>query len=57
LKLPVSIPDAPQPIQANQENLSVGKRVCFTGEAFGKFVSADIKRWAVVVKASGTKLD
>ena len=28
-----------------------------TGEAFGKFVSADIKRWAVVVKASGTKLD
>jgi DNA polymerase-3 subunit epsilon len=35
LKLPVSIPDAPQPIQANQENLSVGKRVCFTGEAFG----------------------
>jgi DNA polymerase-3 subunit epsilon len=35
LNLAVSVPDAPQPIQANQENLSVGKRVCFTGEAFG----------------------
>ena len=35
LKLPVIIPDAPQPIQANGENLSVGKRVCFTGEASG----------------------
>jgi DNA polymerase-3 subunit epsilon len=35
LNLPVSIPDKPQPIQANQENLSVGKRVCFTGEASG----------------------
>ena len=28
-----------------------------TGEAFGKFVSADIKRWATVAKASGAKLD
>jgi tripartite-type tricarboxylate transporter receptor subunit TctC len=28
-----------------------------TGDAFAKFVSADIKRWAVVVKASGAKLD
>jgi tripartite-type tricarboxylate transporter receptor subunit TctC len=28
-----------------------------TGEAFGKFVSADIKRWASVAKASGAKLD
>ena len=27
------------------------------GEPFGKFVSADIKRWATVVKASGAKLD
>jgi tripartite-type tricarboxylate transporter receptor subunit TctC len=27
------------------------------GDTFGKFVSADIKRWAVVVKASGAKLD
>ena len=35
LNLPVSIPDAPQPIQANDDNLSVGKRVCFTGEASG----------------------
>jgi len=35
LQLPVQIPDAPQLIQANEENLSVGKRVCFTGEAFG----------------------
>ena len=35
LNLPVSIPDAPQPIQANEDNLSVGKRVCFTGEASG----------------------
>ena len=28
-----------------------------TGDAFGKFVSADIKRWATVAKASGAKLD
>jgi tripartite-type tricarboxylate transporter receptor subunit TctC len=28
-----------------------------TGDAFAKFVSADIKRWAIVVKASGAKLD
>ena len=28
-----------------------------TGEAFGRFVSADIKRWAAVAKASGAKLD
>ena len=28
-----------------------------TGDAFGKFVSADIKRWAAVAKASGAKLD
>jgi DNA polymerase-3 subunit epsilon len=35
LKLAVSIPDAPQPIQANEDNLSVGKRICFTGEASG----------------------
>ena len=35
LKLPVSIPDAPQPIQANEDHLSVGKRICFTGEASG----------------------
>lgn len=35
LRLPVVIPEVPQLIQANEENLSVGKRVCFTGEAFG----------------------
>jgi DNA polymerase-3 subunit epsilon len=35
LKLPVSIPDSPQPIQANEDDLSVGKRICFTGEASG----------------------
>jgi DNA polymerase-3 subunit epsilon len=35
LDLEVVIPDMPQPIQANRENLSVGKRVCFTGEASG----------------------
>ena len=35
LKLPVIIPDVPQAITANAENLSVGKRVCFTGEAYG----------------------
>ena len=28
-----------------------------TGDAFGKFVSAEVKRWAAVVKASGAKLD
>jgi tripartite-type tricarboxylate transporter receptor subunit TctC len=28
-----------------------------TGDAFGKFVNADIKRWAAVAKASGAKLD
>ena len=27
------------------------------GDAFGKFVSSEIKRWAAVVKASGAKLD
>jgi len=27
------------------------------GDAFGQFVSAEIKRWAAVVKASGAKLD
>ncbi len=35
LRLPVVIPDSPQLIQANEDSLSVGKRVCFTGEAFG----------------------
>jgi len=35
LNLPVVIPNAPQPIQANEDTLSVGKRVCFTGEASG----------------------
>lgn len=35
LNLPVEIPDSPQPIKANVENLRVGKRVCFTGEATG----------------------
>lgn len=28
-----------------------------TGDAFGKFVSSEVKRWAAVVKASGAKLD
>ncbi len=35
LNLPVSIPNTPQSIQANGDDLSVGKRVCFTGEASG----------------------
>lgn len=35
LHLPVSIPSTPQLIRANEQNLGVGKRVCFTGEAFG----------------------
>jgi DNA polymerase-3 subunit epsilon len=35
LKLPVEIPETPQPIKANVDNLGVGKRVCFTGEATG----------------------
>ena len=43
LHLPVEIPDLPQLIQANEDNLSVGKRVCFTGEAFG-FSGSSIQR-------------
>jgi DNA polymerase-3 subunit epsilon len=35
LHLPVVIPNTPQKIQANSDDLSVGKRVCFTGEASG----------------------
>ena len=27
------------------------------GDAYGKFVSSELKRWAEVVKASGAKLD
>jgi tripartite-type tricarboxylate transporter receptor subunit TctC len=27
------------------------------GDAYGKFVNSEIKRWAEVVKASGAKLD
>ena len=43
LHLPVEIPDSPQLIQANEDSLSVGKRVCFTGEAFG-FSGSTIER-------------
>jgi len=43
LRLPVAIPDSPQLIQANEDSLSVGKRVCFTGEAFG-FSGSTIQR-------------
>jgi DNA polymerase-3 subunit epsilon len=35
LGLPVVIPETPQAIQANTDDLTVGKRVCFTGEASG----------------------
>ena len=35
LHLPVIIPDTAQPIKANSDNLSVGKKVCFTGSAIG----------------------
>lgn len=35
LRLPVAIPDTAQPIKANSDNLSVGKKVCFTGSAVG----------------------
>lgn len=35
LNLKVIIPETAQPIKANAENLGVGKRVCFTGEAIG----------------------
>jgi tripartite-type tricarboxylate transporter receptor subunit TctC len=28
-----------------------------TTAAFGRFVNAEVRRWAAVVKASGTKLD
>jgi DNA polymerase-3 subunit epsilon len=43
LRLPVEIPDSPQLIQANEDSLRVGKRVCFTGEAFG-FSGSTIQR-------------
>jgi len=43
LHLSVKIPDSPQLIQANEDSLSVGKRVCFTGEAFG-FSGSTIQR-------------
>ena len=33
LRLPVAIPGTAQPIKANSDNLSVGKKVCFTGSA------------------------
>ena len=35
LRLPVVIPETAQPIKANSDNLSVGKKVCFTGAAIG----------------------
>jgi DNA polymerase-3 subunit epsilon len=35
LNVPVVIPETPQLIQANAENLAIGKRVCFTGKATG----------------------
>jgi len=35
LHLPVVIPETAQPIKANSDNLSVGKKVCFTGSAIG----------------------
>jgi DNA polymerase-3 subunit epsilon len=35
LHLPVVIPETAQPIKANSDNLSVGKKVCFTGAAIG----------------------
>ena len=43
LRLPLEIPDSPQLIKANEDSLSVGKRVCFTGEAFG-FSGSTIQR-------------
>jgi DNA polymerase-3 subunit epsilon len=43
LRLPVVIPDTPQLIQINEDSLTVGKRVCFTGEAFG-FSGSTIQR-------------
>lgn len=43
LQLPVEIPDSPQLIQVNENSLRVGKRVCFTGEAFG-FSGSTIQR-------------
>jgi DNA polymerase-3 subunit epsilon len=35
LHLPVIIPETAQPIKVNSDNLSVGKKVCFTGSAIG----------------------
>ena len=43
LHLPIVIPDSPQLIQVNEDSLTVGKRVCFTGEAFG-FSGSTIQR-------------
>ena len=35
LNVPILIPETPQLIQVNSENLAIGKRVCFTGKATG----------------------
>jgi DNA polymerase-3 subunit epsilon len=51
LNLPVEIPSTPQLIQANEDSLSVGKRICFTGAAFG-FSGNSIQRSELEALAS-----
>ena len=62
-----SIKSLPDNLDLNSVYVEVSQKTIWTnngsdtpnlsGDAFGKFVAGDIKRWAAVAKASGAKLD